>query len=681
MSKRYTTELGKLWKGRRDASEQYYKSNSKEWEALRQLLIGRYEMVEKWGANVAMGWAVIKNLIGITYYKNPDPRIQPIAGAVPKEIARMFESVFRGIHKRQNTEEMMRSAFLWESFAGYAVQWTDFEQEDGFETIDVMSDPTYDEEGNPLPQEPMQEQIAYPIKQEIVSSMIEPYDLRVDPDGRKWNFADHKWISIRYTKTLQEILDDPDYINTDILTDWVKANRKQLQAAPDSPTWSEKANHKETDPRYLLVPCEEIWSKVEKRVVHFPVGADFEIADYPWPESWKRANRYPAVFIAINEIPGDSKKKEGFYPKPTLGYIRSQLENLNRLEGLFLETATLAVRKYLYIKGLLADDALAQITNTDVNRDMIPVDLQEVAKQLAGQGVTIDWSKFDLRTLLMLLPQEDRSDAMRHAEAIEHELNLIYQITGQGPGDRGGLAEANSATEALNLAARFEQRIDERVQQAGKFYNQITENFWLVLKEQQTLPIHYQLLVDEPDVEAVWSTFKTADLPADIDLVFEHVTGSSRARNRAQDLLERKEIFAAAAPILANAGKMQEVLDLMNWSVEPSGQRLPDSLRSDTKRDLARQIAAIDFMVQEGQIMPEDAANEKAELTAALVSEHLAPADLQQVAQMISQHMPGSDVGGATEQVGAGSGSLRKAKSAGQLAASQAAAGAVGGLG
>lgn len=671
---RMKTEIGTRWRGRLDASEQYHVHNAREWTELRDLLIARYELSNRWGANVAMGWSVIQNLIGSTYYKNPDPRIQPKTAKVSKDVSRMLESVFRGIHSRQNTEDIMKDALLYESFAGFGGHWTSFEQEDP--EPEIL--PTGQYEPNPEtgePEETFETVQGPPVRQEVLGQFVEPFDLRFDPEGRQWDLSDHKYIVRRYYRTLQEYLDDPDYENKDMLEEWVRANGKRFHPAPDSLTWSEKANHTERDPRYLLVPCWEIWSKAEYRVYHVPVGALFHIGDYEWPDEWKAARRYPLVFVALNKVPGDKQKKEGFYPKPSLAFIRTHLENLNRLEALFLDTATLSIRKYLYIKGLIGESEVARIADSDIHRDMIPIDLKNLAEAFNAQGITFNWAEFDLRRLVTLMPQEDRSEATRHMEAIAHELNLIYQIIGQGPADRGGLAEANSATEALNLAARLEQRIDERIQKVGKFYNQITENFWTTLRRRQTLPIVYQLLVDSADTEAVWGEFSAIELE-DMDLVFDHVTGSSRSRNRAQELMERREVLQLALPVLQALGKAREIFGLLKWAIEPANLRFPDGLFDDALTDLAKQAAVLVSGVESGRVSPEQAASATSEILGHIVSAVLTPADMQEVAQMVDE-IPLQEGGGSGGDVA----SLPSAQSAGQIAASEAAAGAVGGLG
>jgi len=658
------TEAGMKWNPRLLSSEQYHRINSKDWDDLRNLYaeLGKYEASD--GTRVAIGWSIIQNLVSDVYHKNPDPWIVPKTPLADKTLARILRNVTRTIHKETDTEGIVRDALSTESWAGFAGDWRSFGQDDHEEDNPLEIDGVPQRDPGTGKQLFSDKPLIVPDRQWIEGEYTSPWDIRFDSDGRRWDLLDHKFLIRRYRRTLKEFIDDPAISKRAkrMLKAWVNGHRSSYTNEMESGGLDTK-DYAELDPAYITVECAEIWDRVEKEIIHVPADgedyAEFDIMVEDWPPDFAAANggrgEFPFTFIAFNKAPEDKQGKRGFYPIPTLRLIRQQLENINRLELLFLETATLAIRKYVSMAGILDQKAIAKLSS-DVNREVLTID-PSTLKELLGQ--TYDMSQFDIRNFIHLLPQEERGEAIRNLEAIEHQIDLIHQIIGQGPADRGGLAESGSATEALNLAARLEKRIDARVQQAGNHYDSITAKCFLLLKGRQILPFRYQIPAGKFN-PSVWREFHASDIDG-IDLAYEHRTGAQRPRTRAQEFQERQQAVTTILPaIQSDLGLVRE---LFIWSIEPldvSDEITEIMKQSNSAKELAKQLAAITAGLEQGMLDPTDpqVANRKTELTSKLIRTILTDED---AAEMFGGGGGGGDVG-----------SLPKGQSQGQVAFNQA---------
>lgn len=673
------TKEGEEWYPRLERSEKDHNTNATDWEELRALMVELEEFSETVsrdgnGVYVSLAWSVVQNLTADIYYKNPDPWITPRGQSHP-DLPRVLRDVARVIHTQASTEEIFRDALVAEGFAGFAGHWASFLQYDRDVPVPLVDDAGFpvlspdgevefeiDESGNEVT-----EPEAY--HQGIVGEFVSPWDLRFDPDGRRWDLLDHKYVIRKYWKSLKDFAEDDDYDKTGIrmLKAYVRGHQKGSTGvtADDDPDdggslLSGVVEFDDKDPAYVMVECNEVWDRTKRRILHIPTGAKFHIKLADWPEDFAEANHgqgeFPLTLIALNKAPEDKRKKKGFWPIPTLRLIRSQLLAIQRLEYLYLESATTAIRKYLAIKGLLGDDEIAKIQD-DSNRDVISVDVALLSKVLGAGAVGLDPLQVDLRRMIVpLMNPEDGAEMQRIEAAIGHQMQMIWQILGQGPGDRGGLADAGSATEALNLAARLEKRIDAKVEQMGKIYDRVTEKFFLLLKGRQTLPVAYARATG-PYAEEMWGEFH-ADEIRDMDLVFKHRTGAQRPRTRVQDFQERSQIFAAASPLSPFAGDTELLRELFLWSIEPleASDGFVERVRKRVDaREIAKQVAQMEVAIAEGQMDPTDpqVANQLHELQASLVNATLTDED---IARMVSDKQATQDA------------SAQKPKSAGALA-------------
>jgi hypothetical protein len=406
----------------------------------------------------------------------------------------------------------------------------------------------------------------------------------------------------------------------------------------------------------------------------FPVGADFDFLAHDWPEAWAEAEKYPLTVIAFPEDwqPPDERGNGGFYALPALRKVRSPLENLPRLEAVYLDTVTNKVRKYLSIEGLLTNPAKAEF-QSDKNRQIIDVDLATVIKKYGLSEM--DLTKIDLNNLIVRMNQDDAKDISQALEAIEHELELTYKLLGIGPSERAGMVKTNSATENLGIQHRLANWTEGRVEAGAEIADEICMKQFIALKS-ATEPIRYLRAVGMS--RQTWAAFPAEDL-WDIDILVKHHVGTSRPPDRETVKAERREVFQLIAPVLQAIGRSNKVFQALSWLIEPYDQDMATKLVDSGLDDLAMQMEVMIDQFREGMLDPADkkAATQLLDLLSKFLSDYLSDSQHQQVAEMVVRSI------GSKNQAPAkgGMGSLPAAKSSGakEFAAGRARAGAVGG--
>jgi hypothetical protein len=673
----FINKAGKTWAERQRYSENYFKANSHDWLRLRELYNDIDAQRKRWGTNVSIAWAIVNNMIADEGLSEVDVWMQGLKTNAPNlDLEERIRSFAKTLHRVNATKDVMDRARVLCALYGYAMHWSDFKQvsqpawiraQDG-SVVTLNGKPQYevDDDG--------QTPLMQAVNQQIVGELVSPYDLRHDPDGRRWDLKDHKWLTRIYTKTLAEFKNDPDYDSraVKVLERWVE--QQMRDGRHDNKAVYGNAGYDEKDPLYKRVLCYEIWSGVEQRVFHLPVGTEFVIKDAEFPPWAAESGLYPGTMIAYSWDPDDADGKKGFYPIPDLRLIRSQLENINKLERIYVDYATTSVKKYFVPDGVFDPKAIKKIQSTET-RELIEVDLGTLFKKLGINAAAQDISSFDMRRLIMLMPNEESSEAVKHLEAISHELDMIYQTVGQGPSDRGGLAAADSATESINIRQMLDKRINKRFNLSLDIIDSITEKFLLILKYQQTLPVDYLLATDDGD--EVWDQFFAADI-RDIDLAFRMRTNASRPLTRAEYQMQLKEAMQLATPLIQSGGVTRETRFMIRALFRTFDIPGLAQMFADEVPELAMQFAQLIQGLAAEQVDMMTASTKIIEIGSALSNALLGPAHVQKLAQQ-SAETPVAE--GAGEK---GIGSQSNPHSTGQVAYAdaigKAAAGTVGGL-
>jgi hypothetical protein len=159
-----------------------------------------------------MAYSIITAAASDTYFNNPESWIQAKSGDPDGDISRAFRDIANTAHRDADTEGIMRKCLVCDGFAGFGVHWAYFEQVEDAPPV-AASPPQLgapnSELGTPTPTDAAQPPPQPPnvVAQKVCGDFCEPWDFRVDPDGRDWKLTDHKYIIRKYRKTIAQLLE------------------------------------------------------------------------------------------------------------------------------------------------------------------------------------------------------------------------------------------------------------------------------------------------------------------------------------------------------------------------------------------------------------------------------------------------------------------------------------------
>lgn len=673
-----------LWTRRLKRAQTRHKRFSRDWRSLRRLYVDTGEQRRKWGVDVQLARTLVDGIVADSYIQNPDQYVESQNGFLDGDMEMRLRNLFRTLHEDTDTKTILQRGRVYGATCGFAVHWADHEAE--WHTEDVAIE---DESGGvyeeTLDEKPVVERDGngkartrkivdvLRIKGELVS----PHDMLFDPDGRSWDLTDHKWIARLYEISVQDVLDDESGAYSPEGKRWLLSwSRSQTSRRA---TVDGSANMEETDPAHRMVQIWEVWSRANGWMVyHIPYGAERCIGKYQACECWRLGDTYPATMIAVPTgwNPADEDGDGDFYPAPDLRRVRSQLENLPRLEAAFLDSCTNSARKWFGPSGLFDPKELDRL-QTDENRVYIPVTLKAFLKEmLGGEAISAEaLMNFDLKKFVSAWPNPDTSEIAKHLEAIQHQLELCFMLMARGPGERGGIPKTESATSSMGIQERLAAFRDMMVEAMAAIADKISAKYFLMLKAHGTVPMRYRIVADNV---TTFDVFDTSEL-ADMDLVFRHHVGSSRPPSREARQAERERIFTASAPVLQSMGDTAAVRELLAWVVELSDSKKASRIIDPRLQDMATELLVMLDQFRHGQVAltPENS-NALLEMLSTFLAQYLPPSRVQQAAQQ-TVAATGSE---ASAPAPAGVGTPAKAPTAGGDAMRRglAGAGAVGGM-
>jgi hypothetical protein len=650
-----STADGLRWQNRMRASDAYFRDYSSDWESNQELLVGFASLIKKYGTYLAIGYAIFQNLVADTYFRNPDPLIQDKKGN--RDLSRILSDVAKAIHADVDSEAKMKRALLDPAWAGFGVLRADFAQEAEF-LPEVYNFAT-------------KTKGAYlETKQRVLLKYVSPWHIRFDPEGREWDLSDHSFIAILYYRRLSEVMADGRISEEDkerVMAWW--RSLKDGRHGTDYVRYADLCDLEEDDPERIRLPFWHIWDRVSYTEVDQPLDADFVLTPQPWPVDLRDADRFPVEYIARNRDLVDKNGTRGFIGIPDARLIKPNLFNLQRYSALLGNSLRHVVNKYLSPKGALDDKAKHKVQENDAQFEVIEYD-KDVFNAFPAQMQ----DKLNSDDILKLIPQAQLKE-LHHFKAIEHELNMIAQIIGQASADRGGLSDADSATESRGMQQRLAHRLSTMRHEAGKHYNNITELFFIILKSRQTLPLRYQMTTTYN--EKVWAEFAADDL-RELDLHFEYAVGSSEPKTREEEFALLERATQILMPMLQARGDTRAQMKLAVELVSVLGMRDADRYFNDEALEIVKQLMAIEYGLQKGDIPADDMATaaKKQELLSALLNELGTEQDIAEVmASRANQNAPAPE----------GEGALPSAPTAGEAAYDAGArgaanAGAMGGM-
>jgi hypothetical protein len=683
------TKEGKLWKRRHARAETRRKRALADMPDLWRLYTTVYEQRQRWGVSIPLARTLVDSLVADTYIQNPEAYIELRNGpGADLDAPHKVRDLLKAIHEGADTEKIMKRGTTVCAYAGIAGHWADFEQEQEFQHIPVTNDfgdPLTDSGGEPLVEHDGRGRKSKLVakSQRCTGQLLMPTEFLVDPDENDWELKSAKWIAVERSKTIEEfeqMVDPTDgtpivsAANLAKLRSWVASQPLRKRAGSDGLLGY---GSDEKDERYRPIFYWTTWSRVEKMIYLQPSGADFHFAEFEWPEAWAQANEYPLTIIGYRWQPPDENGNGGFYGCPDLRLPRSPLENLPRLEAVYLDSATNTIKKYLSVAGLTGEPEKNAI-QSDVNRQWIDLDLKEFAKKY-NNGQPIDISVFDMKRFIMSLGENDRSEALQQLEALNHEMEMAFTLMGVGPANRAGIAPGTGggATESLGIQQRLATHTEQRVEEGAKIADRITKKYIIILKGCATLPIPYQRSIGID--QSTWDSFLPEDL-WDLDIAVKHHIGSSLPPDRATIKAERRELFGLVAPVLQSLGAVQQVFQWLSWLTEPYDSQFAAQMLRPELNDIASQMALMMNQFKDGvlQVSDQQAIGKLVGLLGTFLGKYLSPAQLQKVAQEAVASV-GSQ---APAPAQGGTGSMPKAPTQGGAAAvrGSAAAGAIGGM-
>lgn len=673
------TSVGRHWKRREEDSEAYFKRYSRGWEKNRSLLCDFEKMVDQYGTYVAIAPAISFNFIADMYFRNPDPFIQDKGG--DKDLSRILSDAIKSIHAESDSEQEYRHAFHDQWWAGFSGIVGSFSQK---------ADPEVDENGNPtieatgeldenmLPKMRPTGNIV-PYEQKILLRRMSPWKVRFDPKGRRWDMSDHRWWGYDDVAYLGPLMRDETLSDEDKGRLMAYYGQGGASFSVEGGEESESGTGRiETDPEFIRVAMRTIWSRPDHMIYRKPFGASFTFTPQPWDEEWERKDEFPYRYMPTPQrIPEDRKNTEGFIGMPYLTLIGQHVLNINKAQGLLMGALEHVIDVYVTLKGVLDGASVEKMTNYGRAFKVIQLDRDVFNKYPTEQDKPVQ-----VKDILTLLPTGDTED-MQHMATIDHEFGMIEQIMGQGPADRGGVAESKLATESLGIQQGLSRRMSSNRNDAGRHYNAGSRMAFIILQSRHTMPLRYQMT--GAFNEKTWATFTDprGNLK-DIDCHFDYATGSTEPQTREQAFALRERVATILMPIFQATQDTRQMMDVAKMLIEPLNVIGSDLFFNDELSQLIMQLLAIYRSLalppgHENSVTADNAQvmQQIPELFMKIAQIVLTPTQLAQIEAQVQ--------GAPAPEAGAGVGSLPAAPSPGEAsaeagAAGSAAAGAQGGV-
>jgi len=618
----FEDDAGKQWCERYKRADAWYERESNDWNLLASLYQRPYATItDKDGGVIVVKipWAkaYLDNLATDLYFRNPDSYIEPrVDSPDAKLIARGARELAQTFDDDMGTVHHMHRAILGWGYAGYGGIWITHEQIDHKEkrpVVDENETPVVGAEGEPLYErdESGEESMAMVIDdQRLLEEYVEPHLYRFDPDGTDWlNLSDFKYLFRLYSRSLYDVWADEDFrLDDRKRLVWYAAGHGR-RAIGDTARLS-YATREEDDCRYIPVLFAEGWSKVEKRIVHLPVGAKFlmrnaqrDDGEFLWPRGLAMANhgrgRYPTRLVSDGyTLP--TVKNENNYPVPLLRHVRALIEDYVRIYGRLLEAGDGIVKKYFTLKGIIDRLSFRKFAAGDAT-DVHELDPEKL-RDILGIDEDGPVNLLDaLPKILAMVPTRDSKDEiLAYAAQLDRIERTFWQMTGQGPADRGGVAPSTTATETTVIAAALQKRTSTGAERIADGHDDINEIRFLLLAEHQTLPIPYRSSTRAFD-EANWPKFN-AEVLKGLTLSYRHTVGSTRPPTRAQVKAERAELFAKIAPFFEMIRHDRTARSLFLHTIEPYDMPAIEAMIEDPLPELAMEEFRLNLQLKRGQI-------------------------------------------------------------------------------
>lgn len=563
---------------------------------------------------VAYGWGLYQGLETSIYVQNPDVRLTT-RDSMRMPIANALTHIVRYDMDQMDIKSIGNLNLLDTFIAGF-----------GAVIEDVKTTHVLDADGKPTGEV---------SEQEFEIRRIGYDDVLLDPQGKKLDLSDSRYLAVAWYPTVQELLDDPemtdvpdDIMNYPEAAEYTRGSDSNADAHASQRVGASLVRGGgagETDPAFKTICVWEIFDKVKLRKLYMTDAKHKMIGKGKWPCNLKFGPRtlFPLTLLYQHPIPGQ------LYPMPEATLIAPQLREINVLEQMISEDVRTKWRKYLTLAGILTEDQKSQITDISVKNALIFIDVTKLTEILGlPPGQSIDPLQFDVRKLVA--PMEDVSpkrDLFQRYDMLEKE---IQHIVGYGPAARGGMPSTRSAREAMMINQENQKKSDKRKEHIADYYRLIAMKHVRFMQEYMSVERYAKIYSKSADLEQ-WFGYTRDQIQGDFE--FEVLPGTLVPKNTEARKASEMELFKTGTAVAAQAG-----LDL-----RPFFYRLAefndwdgvDGLFSNMDQ-LGEQVLQALVAFKQGKVQP----NEFLELISQFAIAVLGPAKVKMMAE--KQQPPGA---------------------------------------
>jgi hypothetical protein len=531
------------WSKRLAQSKAFKIKYSGNWAENKRLIFNATDSGAKTGSepawmggaenSVAYGWGLYQGLETSIYVQNPDVRLTS-RDPIQMPLANALTHIVRYDNDQMDTKAIGNLLLLDTFIAGF-----------GALIEDVKTEKSEDENGNIVV-----------TQQEFEVRRIGYDDILFDPQARKLDLSDSRYLSIAWYPTVQELYDDPDITDLpdDIMSYPEAAEYTRIKDGNADSHASQRVGASmargggqgEKDPAFRTICVWEIFDKINLRKLYMTDNKHKIIGTGKWPCNLKFGPRtlFPVTLLYQHPIPGQ------FYPMPEATLIAPQLREINVLEQMISEDTRTKWRKYLTISGILTDDQKAQVTDSSVKNALIYVDITKLTELLGlPPGQSIDPLQFDVRKLVA--PMEDvspKKDLFQRYDMLEKE---IQHIVGYGPAARGGMPSTRSAREAMMINQENQKKLDKRKDHIADFYKLTDMKHVRFMQQYMSVERYAKIYSKVADLQQ-WFGYKREDIQGDFE--FEVLPGTLTPKNTEARKASEMELFKTGSAVAAQAG-------------------------------------------------------------------------------------------------------------------------------
>ena len=482
----------------------HQKKNSKTWERNQKLLFGVIGEDNNRENEFSYGWGLVKALETAIYVQNPEMIVEPY-DQTKLQLAKILTSISNYDLDQMDLKSIGNLGLIDCFTCGYAAF---------VESVETKKEARKDNEKD----------VPVATEQNYEARRIDPKDIYFSPRGRLIDLSDMPYIAVAFYPTITELKENED-LYTDLpedIEDFPEAYADRRPSSRDGAKSGETRapNQEEKDPDFKTICVYEILDKVNQKVIYMTDHQDKILNGdgIDWPVKLKFGARtlYPITLMAFHPMP------KGFYPKPELDLIASQLDKLNRVDMMIAQDTLTKWRKFVTVSEFITPDQAAKITDLSVENAIIEVDKENIRELAGGQGTQYP----NLRELVVAL--EDPSPKRDLFVARDMWKQEITDIVGYGPPERGGMPKARTARESVAMKDKLDARLAKRSDAVADFYRGFGAKHlkWL----QQTMVVErYARVIDAAKNLVEYRKYNENEIQGDFSFIVYAGTSAPRS--------------------------------------------------------------------------------------------------------------------------------------------------------